>query len=111
MCDVKWITKDPKIKVPETGTEMPTVETILDDNDNEYGLHPNDHDTAVVTAPIPTYPMVTAAILVTPVVAINNPIAKPATTMTTNDPIHPKVLHEMKHLGGWFNPAALEYVT
>jgi len=47
------------------------------------------------------------------VVTTNTPIANPtnATAMANSDLVHPKDLREMKHLGGWFNLTALEYIA
>jgi len=42
----------------------------------------------------------------TPVAAATNTV-----TMADNDQVDPHVLHEMKHLGGWFNPTVLKYIA
>jgi len=38
-------------------------------------------------------------------------IATNAATMTTTNQVNACVLHEMKHLGGWFNPMVLKYIA
>jgi len=72
---------------------MPTVVTLLDGNDNTVELNPIDHGAPVVT--------------MNTLIAYSTNV----TAMANNDLVHPKVLHEMKCLGGWFNPTALKYIV
>ena len=84
----------PQWKQIETPIEnIPTVETVPDEYDEDAGIAPFDHGTPADANKTP------AAIT-----------TNAATTTTTNQ-VNEHVLHEMKHLGGWFNPMVLEYIA
>jgi len=72
---------------------VPTVETVPDNYDNDDEIVPSNHG-----APAVANNTATAA-------AIN------ATMMANARQGHARVLREMKKLGGWFNPTALQYIV
>jgi len=83
--DVRWIKSSPTLDEKTPVETVPTVETVLDDYDDDEGIAPSNHG-----AP--------AVVKNTPMAAAIN-----ATTTANTRQGHACVLREMKKLGGWFN--------
>jgi len=83
--DVRWIKLSPTLDEKTPVETVPTVETVLDEYDDDEGIVPSDHG-----AP--------AVVKNTPMAAAIN-----ATTTANTRQGHACVLREMKKLGGWFN--------
>jgi len=91
--DIRWVKLHTAMEIKKTIETILTVETVLDEDNNDMEIAPIDHGT--------------------PADANNMPvaIATTAATMGNANQIDGQVLCEMKHLGGWFNPTALEYIA
>ncbi len=92
-CDIRWIRSSPTLETKTPVEIVLTVETVPAEYDDDEGIDPSDHGTPVVANNAPTATATNTA------------------TMTTVQQAHVRVLREMKHLGGWFNPMVLKYIA
>jgi len=91
--DVRWIKLSATPEVETSVETKPTKEKVLDEYDDDAGVIPFNH---CAPAEADKTPMTTAT---------------NSATMATAKQAHARVLCEMKHLGEWFNPMALEYIA